>query len=316
MAKRELKFSTTVDASALLQTNPKEFYTKALLENRSSAMFRQVLNIKEETKIGKLEFGNLLNEAGCDYVGGNQTLSAKTMNPCKIQLGTDVCMYELETSFLADWMKAGSNQADFMPAEFASFFYTELGREVSNQLEYLTWQGDTEAVTGTYLDLCDGLERKLCSAVIPDAQTIVGTIVTAANVIAQLTLMYNAIPKALKAQKNNVLWFVSTNIADAYRLAVAVQSAEMYTTKDAPLNFLGYTLTVGEGMSDNVSVLSLKDNYVFLADLVSDSSDLTTINMLNTTGDARIRVRGDFKVGFDFLNDTEWVTYGLTCLAS
>jgi hypothetical protein len=72
-------------------------------------------------------------------------------------------------------------------------------------------------------------------------------------------------------------------------------------------------LTVAQGMSDDVMTLSLADNYVFLADLVSDPEDLTVIDMSKTIGDKTIRVRSDFKFGVDFLNDAEWVAYGLPC---
>jgi hypothetical protein len=307
---RKLMFSLDVTNNALLQANPKEFYTKALLENRSSSEFRQLLGIKEKTKIASLDFNQVLFEADCDFQADSADLDAKTMEPCKIAVNVEVCQFEIEQSFLADWMKQGSN-GDFMPAEFASHFYTELGRTVSNQLEYLTWQGDVDGDTGTYLDLCDGLEKKLAFANIPSAQRIAGTGITAGNVIAQMTLVYNQIPRALRNRKGDVKWFIASNVADAYRLAVAVQSAEAYTTKDAPLTFLGYELVIGEGMSDNVMTLSLGGNYVFLADLVSDPTDLTTINMKETTGDRKIRVISDFKVGFDYLNDDEFVVYGI-----
>jgi len=317
---RELRFGTTIASNALLEKNPKEFYTAALLDNRSSAQFRQVLNVKEKEKIASLSFGTLLYPAECDFNGGDQTLDAKTMEVCKIQIGTDLCMYELETSFLADWMKSGS-KGEWLPADYASFMYDELARNVSQQLEYLTWQGDSSIVfdetdPSTYLGLCDGLLKKLCSASIPAAQTITGTTVTASNVVAELTKVYNQIPAVLRSKRTDVKWFVSQNIADAYLLAVATQSAEMYTTKLAELSFLGYTLTIGEGMPDNTMTLSLTNNYVFLADMVSDSTDLTVIDLSKTIGEKRIRVRSDFKVGFDFLNDAEWVVYGVECLAS
>jgi hypothetical protein len=305
---RKVHFAMDVTNNALLQVNPKEFYTKALLSNRSSAQFRQLLGIKESTKIASLDFGTLLTEADCDFVANDSTLSAKTMDVCKIALNTEVCQFEIEQSFLADWMNKGSN-GDFMPADFATHFYDQLGRTVADQLEYLTWQGDTEGETETYLDLCDGLEKQLSGATIPTAQKIAGTNITSTNVIAQMTLVYNQIPKALRNRKSEVKWFVASNVADAYRLAVATQSAEAYTTKDAPLTFLGYELTIGEGMTDSTMTLSLQSNYIFLADLVSDPSDITTINMKETTGDRKIRVISDFKVGFNYLNDDEWVTY-------
>lgn len=314
---RELKFGMNVATEALLQVNPKEFYTKALLANRSSAEFRQVLNIKEKTKIGRLDFGTLLFPADCSYQGGNSTLGAKEMDVCKIQIGTDVCMYELETSFLADWMNAGSN-GDWMPAEFQSFFFERLSMEVSDYLERLTWQGDTDVAFDendptTFIGLCDGLLKKLCAASIPSGQEFAGTAITEANVIAELTKVYKAIPKRVRQDKSKVSWFISQNIADAYVLAVGVQSAEQYTNKEAPLTFLGFELKVGTGMPDNVMTASLEDNYVFLADLVSDPEELQVIDLSQTIGDKTIRVRSDFKIGFDYLNTNEWVVYGNTC---
>jgi hypothetical protein len=307
---RKVHFGMEVTNNALLQVNPKEFYTRALLANRSSSEFRQLLGIKESTKIAALDFGTLLTEADCNFVANDSELSAKTMDVCKIALNTEVCQFEIEQSFLADWMNQGSN-GDFMPAAFATHFYDQLGRTVSDQLEYLTWQGDVAGESGDYLELCDGLEKQLSGADIPVAQKIAGTAITSTNVIAQMTLVYNQIPRPLKNRKSETKWFVAPNVADAYRLAVAVQSAEMYTTKEAPLNFLGYTLSIGEGMSDDTMTFSLQSNYIFLADLLSDPTDITTINMKETTGDRKIRVISDFKVGFNFLNDDEWVTYGI-----
>ena len=238
------------------------------------------------------------------------------MEPCKLQIGTDVCMYELEQSFLADWMQAGSN-GEWMPAEFASHFYEVLGENVGERLEILTFQGDTDYTPDgeddpmAYLALCDGLEKKLCES--EDAEHIVGTTITVGNVVAELTKVYNKIPKAIRKRKSEVLWLVSTEIADLYRLAVATQSAEVYTAQLPALNFLGYTLTEAQGMSEGVMLLSLANNYIFLADLVSDPEDLNIIDLSKTTGDKRIRVRADFKFGVDYLNDAEWVTYGLPC---
>jgi hypothetical protein len=318
MATRKLHFSMDVTTPALLQANPREFYKKALLTDSTRTAFRQILNIKEKTKIADLSFGTLLHEAGCDFVGGTSTLDAKEMEPCKIQIGTDVCMYELEDSFLADWMQAGSN-GEWMPAEFASHFYEVLGENVAERLEILTFQGDTDYTPDgeddplAYLALCDGLEKKLCSAEIPVAQNIVGEAITASNVVAELTKIYNQIPKALRKNKADVLWLVSTEIADVYRLAVATQSAEVYTAQMPQLNFLGYTLTEAQGLSEGVMIASKATNYIFLADLVSDPEDLNIIDLSKTTGDKRIRVRSDFKFGVDYLNDAEWVVYGLGC---
>jgi hypothetical protein len=319
---RKVMFSMDVTNNALLQANPREFYTKALLGRRSNSHMRNLLSIKEKTKIGNLEFGDILNEADCDFVVNGSTLDAKEMEPCKIALNVEVCQFEIEQSFLADWMKSGSNHADFMPADFASHYYEELERTVNDQLEVLTWQGDTDLDPDDlpegkkYLALCDGLEKKLCGADIPTAQNIAGTAITPVNVIAQMTLVYNQIPVRVAANKDRVKWFISRNVYEAFMLAVASASAEVFVNRVPDSNFLGYELVVADGMSDNAMVLSREDNFIFLTDLISDPTDFITIDMKQTTGDRKIRTISDFKFGVDYLNDDEFVVYGLGCSAS
>lgn len=309
-------FDLNVAPEALFETNAKEFYTKALLEQRSTSHFRQLLNVKEKTKIGSLDFVAPLQEAGCDFTATDANLGQKPMEPCKLGIGVELCQYDIESSFLVERMKAGSSAVDFMPADFATHYYNELARAVSDNLEILTWQGDTTGdvnVIGN-LVLCDGLHRKLGIANIPVSQRIAGTTINSANVIAEMEKVFNARPNRIKRKKQQTKWFVSSNVAEAYALAVAQQSNEAYTTKDEDLRFVGIQLVVGEGMADNTMTLSLESNYIFLADLLSDQEDLTTINMKATTGDRKIRSISDFKFGVDYLNDDEWVTYGIPAI--
>ena len=310
MAKKYL-FDLQVDSTALLQANPTEFYSKAMLAQRSTSHFRTLLNIKEKTKIGNLFFDDVLQEADCDFNPTNSNLNAKTMEPCKLDIAVELCQWNLEQSFLADWMKAGNNNINFMPADFSAHYYTTLAEKVSEELEILTWQGDSAGSTETYLDLCDGLEKKLAFAAIPAGQRITGTNVTASNVIVELTKVYNAIPKALRSKRSEIKWFVSTNIAEAYRLAVATASAESYTNKDPELTFLGYQMVVAEGASDNVMALSRGDNFIFLTDLLGDASDMVTVDLMGTTAERKIRTRSGLKFGIDYVNDSEFVVYGI-----
>jgi hypothetical protein len=58
-------------------------------------------------------------------------------------------------------------------------------------------------------------------------------------------------------------------------------------------------------------VLSLKDNFIFMTDLLSDENAVSTIDMKQTTGDRKFRTISDFKFGVDYLNDAEFVVYGI-----
>jgi hypothetical protein len=304
---KKYQFDINIGSNALLEANPKEFFTAALLSNKSTSMFRQLLNVKEKTKISGFEFQDVLQAESCTFTKTDSDLDAKTLEPCKLQIGVELCQYDLESSFLADWMRAGSNQVDFSPVEFMAHYYERLAAKVADNLEVLTWKGDTAGMTGTYLDLCDGLETKLNADV--DVIDIPAAAITSANVIAQMTLVYEALPVAIRNQKSNLVWYVADNVAAAYQIAVATASAEVYTRQNPELTFLGIQLMVAEGMTDNKMVCSRKDNFLYITDLVSDQSEVITINMKSTTGDRLIRSISDFKFGVDYVNPTEIVYY-------
>lgn len=307
--------SMEVAVSALLSVNPTEFYTKALLQQRSTSYFRQLLNIKTKTKVGNIGFNDPIQLFDCSFNATDANLSAKEFEPCKLKINVEVCLDDIETSFVAQWLKAGSN-AEILPQEFETHFFEELGKAVSNSLEYLTFRGDITLDPEDFgsLAYCDGLEKKLAYALIPAGQRIAATATTAANIIAKLQDMYNRIPAAYKNRTTEILWMIPTAWAGFYKQAVAAVSAEMYFVKDAQLSFLGIPLVVAEGMSDNKSFISMNNDPVFITDLLSDQEAIEVIDMRKTTGEYKIRVVSTFKFGVDLLNDENFVTYGITQL--
>ena len=309
MAKKYL-FEIDVDSSAAHVVNPQEFYSKALLAERSTSFFRPFLNVNSKVKIGSLEFDDVIQEYDCDFAATNSNLSAKEMEPCKLSLGVELCQWDLQNSFVAQYMKK-SNTIDFantqgLTPEFLIHYYERLGAKLNDNLERLTWQGDTSLTGTTYLKHCDGLELKLAD----DSDVIDITAVsaiTSSNVIAELTKVYNAIPSEL--DKNEVVMMVSSDIMSAYKVAVAQASSELYLNRVPTANFIDVKMIEAKGMSARKAVATLASNLVFLTDLVSPASELITINMKTTTGDRKLRTISDFTFGVDFVNPEEIVFY-------
>lgn len=307
------ELSMDVALDALLAVNPQEFYESALLEQRSTSLMRPILNLKEKTKIGKVGFEDPLLPFGCEWQGTNSDLSAKEMECDKVMIQTEICLSDIETSFVAQWLTAGTAGVD-LPAQFRQHFFNELARAVSNSLEYLTWQGDKslDFATDGSLAITDGLNVRLANAVIPTAQRIAATATTAANIIDKLKSIYDKIPATYREMnQENILWFIPSSWAGFYKQAVASASNEMYFVKNPDLSFLGIKLEIGYGMVDNTSVVSRKMNYCFLADLISDQTNLTVVDMTKTAGIYKMRVTSTFKFGINILNDAEFVVYGI-----
>jgi len=310
MAKKYL-FEINVDASAAHVVNPQEFFSKALLADRSTSLFRPFLNVNSKTKIGSLEFDDVIQGYDCDFEATNSNLSAKEMEPCKLSIGVELCQWDLQNSFVAEYMKK-SNTIDFantegLTPEFLAHYYERLGAKLNDNLERLTWKGNTSLTGTTFLKECDGLEVKLAADTgVTDVTAFSGSI-TSSNVIAELTKVYNAIPSELN--KNEVVMMVSSDIMSAYKVAVAQASAELYLNRVPSANFIDIQLIEARGMSAKKAVATLPSNLIFLTDLVSPASELITINMKTTTGDRKLRTISDFTFGVDFVNPSEIVYY-------
>jgi hypothetical protein len=312
MAKKYL-FELDVDLSAAHVVNPQEFFSKALLGDRTTTYFRQFVNINSKTKIGSLEFDDVIAEADCDFAATDSNLSAKLMEPCKLALGVELCQFDLQNSFVAEYM-GKSNTIDFtntsgLTPEFLAHYYDRLGAKLNDNLEKLTFRGSTGefGATGSgYLALCDGLEVRLSD----DAEVIgiTAASVTTSNVIGEMNKVYSAIPADV-AGDDDLIWLVSNNVYQAYLQAVAAASNELYYNRVPGSNFIDVEIVRAKGMSNNRMILTKRSNLIFLTDLVSPASELITINMKTTTGDRKLRTISDFTFGVDFVNPDEIVYY-------
>jgi hypothetical protein len=316
MGKKYL-FELDVDLSAAHVVNPQEFFSKALLGDRTTKYFRQFVNINSKTKIGSLEFDDVIAEADCDFSATDSNLSAKLMEPCKLALGVELCQFDLQNSFVAEYM-GKSNTIDFantsgLTPEFLAHYYDRLGAKLNDNLEKLTFRGSTGELGATasgYLALCDGLEVKL-----KDDNTVVGitatsSAITPTNVIAQMQRVYEAIPVEIVGD-DDLIWLVSNDFYQAYVQAVANASAELFYNRVPGSNFIDVEVIRAKGLSSKKMILTKRSNLIFLTDLVSPASELITINMKTTTGDRKLRTISDFTFGVDYVNPTEIVYYSV-----
>lgn len=307
---KKLLFELNVDSTAAHQVNAQEFFSKALLSTPSTALFRPFLNINSKMKLGSLEFEDVIQEAGCNFSATDADLKQKAMEPAKLAVGVELCQYDLQNSFVAEYMRNG-NVIDFantsgLTPEFMAHYYERLGAKLVDNLERLTWKGNSAGSTGTYLDFADGLEIQLNTD--PLVIDLLGIAVTTSNVLAELTRIYNAIPTELDKDKVTIL--VSTNIANAYRIAVSQGNTISYITKNLDFTFLDVKMVECKGMSNNTAVATYVDaNLIFMTDLVNPQGELITINMKETTGDRKLRTIADFTFGVNYVNPAEIVFY-------
>ena len=308
---KNYKFDLTVNATALLQANPTEFYARLFGMESASTNYRVLPGIKNKTKIANVLFDEVTQAADCDFNATDSTVSAITIDVCALMINTSVCQYELEQSWLADEMTKGSNSS-FEVASFMSYFWDQFANKAHEEFAKLAWQGDADGATSTYLDLCDGWLKRLCG-LSPIRAT--NTNVTASNVIAEMGEVLGLLPAEVVTNTANLQFKVSANVATAYRIATASTNTTANVTTQLALTFLDIPIVVEYGLPSNTMILSDKNNFIMATDLEGDIDSLQVVDFSKTTLDRRIGARADYKAGFYITNSEQIVYYG-SCLAS
>jgi hypothetical protein len=309
MAKK-YKFDLTVDASALLQANPIEFYARLYGMESAAGNFRVLPGVKNKTKIANVVFAQLIQAADCEFTPTNSTVSAIEIDVCPLSIQTSVCQYQLEQAWLADQMAKGSN-SDFTVASFMAYFYEQMSSKAHEELAKIMWQGDTDS-EDPILEKCDGWLKRLCGLdVIRAAQDTV----TAANVIAEMGSVLEVATDEMLTAGVNLQFKVSPNVGTAYRIATASTNTINNVTVGLGLTFLDIPIVVDYGLPENTIILSDPNNFVYALDAEGDIDSLQIVDFSKTTLDRTIGARADFKVGFYITNPEQVVLYG-SCVAS
>ncbi len=313
---RELKFDLNIDGTALLNANPVEFYSKAYINEDIVNNFRTLPGIKSKTKIATTSFTNILKESSCEFVAGDQTLSAVEIDVCPVSALAEICRFDIEASYLSLSMAKGSG-ASFEVQPFMNFYWDQMAKEIAAEVEVIRWQGNTAGTgagytaSNAYKTLCDGYEKLLLADTAVLDVTATASI-TPTNVLGELAKVYNSLatnaPQLIN-RTGDLRFFVSPNIAAAYRQAVAAGNTLSYVTKNLDFSFLDIKLVVAEGMSANKAVLTLKDNLIYAFDGEGDGKALKAVNLEDSVAEPKLRTRANLKVGFYIVNGAEIVYY-------
>lgn len=307
---RKLKFNLSVETNALLCPNPNEFYSKAYISEDIVNNYRTLPGIKYKTKIANQLFdANLLKDSSCTWSVGTDPLNAVDVDVCSVSAMAQICRFDIEQSFMADWMAKGSG-APFDVSTFMTYYFDEMSKHIAADIETIRWQGVNSGTSSTVKDLCDGYQT-LLSASASVVAVSATTSVTAANVIGEMNRVYAALIPALQGRIDDLRFYVSSDVAAVYR-----QAAFAYSNANIPaingalqLTYLGIKIVVAQGMSTKKMVLTHKDNLIYAFDGENDAKVLKAVNLEESVAEPLLRTRADMKIGFTFVNPTEIVYY-------
>ena len=254
---------------------------------------------------------NVIKDATCDFTDtATITLTERILQPENFQVNLELC----KKDFLSDWtaLEMGFSAFHNLPATFADFLIGHAAGLVAEKTEQNIWKGVT-ANAGEF----DGLVT-LATA---DASVIdvVGTSVTAANVITELGKVVDAIPSALYG-KEDLYLYVSQNVARAYVRALGgfgasglgangVNAEGTQWWNNGALSFDGVKIFVANGLADNYIMAAQKSNLFFGTGLLSDHQLVKLLDMADLDGSDNVRVIMRFTAGVQYGIGSDIVLY-------
>lgn len=267
-------------------------------------------NIKFKEVIKKLATGALIANGGCDFAATSSvTLTERIIQPETFQVNLELC----KADFRSDWeaVSMGYSAFDSLPKTFQDYLLAHVVAKVAEKNEQNIW-GGVNANAGEY----DGFVTlaKADSTVIDVAKATV----TAANVIAQLGAIVDAIPSSLYG-KEDLYLYVSQNIARAYVRALGGFASNLGGAgtmnegtqwyNGGELSFDGVRIFVANGLADNHAMAAEKSNLYFGTGLLSDHNEVKVIDMADIDGSQNVRIVMRFTAAVQYGIGSDIVLY-------
>jgi len=231
------------------------------------------------------------------------------LQPEEFQVNLELCKKDLHNSWEAAQM--GYSAFDNLAPSFAEFVISHVAAKVADKTEKNIWSGAT-ATSGEF----DGFTAKLTADT--DVIDVTAGTVTAANVIAELGKVVDAIPTAVYGQEDLTL-YVSSNVARAYIRALGGFAATIGANgsdnkgtqwyNGGELSFDGINMFVAKGLADNTMVAAQKSNLYFGTGILNDQNEVKVIDMSDIDGSQNVRVIMRFTAGVQHVFGGDIVLY-------
>ncbi len=235
-------------------------------------------NVKYKSVIKTLSTDALVADATCDFTDTSTiTLGERYLTPKELQVNVALC----KADFRSDWdaISMGISAWDNLPPSFADYLVAYMAAKVAETTENTVWQG-------------------ICTLAAADA-TVVDVVgvsagaggLTAANIVAELGKVVDAIPNTLYG-KEDLYIYISQKAYRAYVRALGTLGfVDRFNNQNmGDVMFDGVKLFVANGMEDDTIVAAQSSNLWFGTGLLNDSNEVKVLDMADLDGSQNVRV--------------------------
>jgi hypothetical protein len=268
-------------------------------------------NVKYKSVINRIATDAIVKDATCAFdPTSTVTITERVIQPEEFQVNLELCKKDFHSTWQS--VEMGMSAFDALPKSFADYLIGHVAAKVAEKNETNIWRGAT-ANAGEFNGF---VPLATADATVVD---VVGTTVTAANVIAELGKVVDAIPAALYG-KEDLYIYVSQNVARAYVRALGGFGASglgangtnaMGTQwfNNGSLSFDGVKLFVANGLASNYMMAAQKSNLYFGTGLLADQNEVKVIDMAEIDGSQNVRVVMRFTAAVQYGIGSEIVLY-------
>ena len=269
-------------------------------------------NVKYKSVIQKGATDDIVKDATCDFQtdAGTLTLTEAIIEPKEFQVNLDICKKTLHDSWEAEQM--GFSAFDNLAPNFADFVLAHVASKVADRTEKNIWSGST-AVSGQF----DGFATLLdADTALPTAQDLTGGAITAANVVAQIGAVVDAIPTAVYGS-DDLYIYAASDVVRAYTRALGGfaaqgEGANGFENKGTNqvlgnLFFDGIPVLQAKGATAGTIIAAEKANLFFGTGLLSDLNEVRVIDMAENDGSQNVRVVMRFTSAVQYAQVTDIV---------
>tara|TARA_R110002096_G_C14588748_1_gene721846 strand:- start:880 stop:1779 length:900 start_codon:yes stop_codon:yes gene_type:complete len=233
---------------------------------------------------------------------GDVNYVEKALTPKRLQVNKALCKNNWLQTWAGSNMRAGLDGS--LQSDFATYLISYAGSLVGQQVEKSIWAG-AAGTSGEF----DGFEALLAAdAGVVDVAAVAGGI-DAANIIAEIGKVRDAIPSAVYGQEDTCI-FMGTA---AFRSYIAAQAAlgylNQYHAGVTESNFEGIPLKWCPGMSANKMVAGRKSNMFFATDLEGDMTEVKLLDQTLVDGSDNVNLVMKFNAGVGYSTSADIVLY-------
>ena len=268
-------------------------------------------NVKYKEVVKKVATNDIVANATCDFSATSTvTLTERILQPEEFQVNLQLC----KKDFRSDWeaIQMGYSAYDNLPANFSDFLIGHVAAKVAQKTEQTIWSG-ANGTAGEF----DGFTALMTADA--DVNDVTGTTVDAANVIAELGKVADAIPNAVYG-KDDLTIYVPQNVARAYVRALGgfgaaglgANGTDNKGTQwfgNEPLFFDGIRVAMVSGLANNTMVAAESSNLYFGTGLLSDSQEVKLLDMGDLDGSQNVRVIMRYTAGVQYGIGADCVLY-------